>query len=124
MFVAAISRRCLLDRGRPQEERLRKDPRCKAAGFEPSSPQQASKRRNQGMSFSDEFRDPIGDLRPCCCCCDKVPIAVGGRIVHWIDSKATFGDEKSHNNQYMDQYQQYINRYGPGLVIYWFGFVR
>mmetsp|Transcript_510 Transcript_510/g.868 ORF Transcript_510/g.868 Transcript_510/m.868 type:complete len:291 (-) Transcript_510:436-1308(-) len=54
----------------------------------------------------------------------QLPIAVDGHIVHWIDSKATFGDEKSHRNQYMDQYQQYVNRYGPGMVIYWFGFTR
>lgn len=52
----------------------------------------------------------------------QVPVAVDGRVVHWIDSKATYGDESSHLNQYMDQYQQYVNRYGPGMVIYWFGY--
>jgi len=52
----------------------------------------------------------------------QVPAAVDGRVVHWIDSKATYGDESSHLNQYMDQYQQYVNRYGPGMVIYWFGY--
>jgi hypothetical protein len=26
----------------------------------------------------------------------QVPIAVQGRIVNWIDSKATFGDDKLH----------------------------
>ena len=28
--------------------------------------------------------------------CCQVPIAVKGRIVNWIDSKATFGDSRSH----------------------------
>eukprot|EP00250_Pteridium_aquilinum_P005612 c15684_g1_i1 orf=41-973(+) len=53
----------------------------------------------------------------------EVPIAVKGRIVNWIDSKASFGDECSHKNQAELQFQRYVNRFGPGMVIYWFGFV-
>jgi CDAN1-interacting nuclease 1 len=50
-----------------------------------------------------------------------VPIAVKGRLVGWIDSKATFGDDKVHKQQAEDQYSKYVNRFGPGLVIYWHG---
>ena len=52
-----------------------------------------------------------------------VPLLVGNRRVHWIDSKATFGDVDSHA-EYMEQYTSYLNRYDSGLVIYWFGFVE
>jgi|EP00945_MAST-04E_sp_MAST-4E-sp1_P005365 CDAN1-interacting nuclease 1 len=41
--------------------------------------------------------------------------------VNWIDSKAMFGDEKQHKKN-MDQFTSYTSRYGPGMVIYWFGF--
>ena len=44
-------------------------------------------------------------------------------IVNWIDSKAMFGDEKEHM-KYMKQYTSYRSRYGPGMVIYWFGYVE
>ncbi|KAH7387359.1 hypothetical protein KP509_16G019500 [Ceratopteris richardii] len=53
-----------------------------------------------------------------------VPIAVKGRVVNWIDSKASFGDEFNHKNQAELQFQRYVNRFGPGMVIYWFGFVE
>ncbi|EFN57852.1 hypothetical protein CHLNCDRAFT_21192, partial [Chlorella variabilis] len=52
-----------------------------------------------------------------------VPIAVQGRIVNWIDSKATFGDDKLHRQQTVEQYERYVNRFGPGLVIYWHGYI-
>lgn len=45
-------------------------------------------------------------------------------VVHWIDSKACFGDDRTHSQQLEGQYRTYTNRYGPGLVIYWFGYVQ
>jgi len=53
----------------------------------------------------------------------EVPIAVKGQVVHWIDSKACFCDEWTYHNKGKDQFQSYVNRYGPGMVIYWFGMV-
>jgi hypothetical protein len=35
------------------------------------------------------------------------PIGVCGRMVNWIDSKASFGDEHSHKMQASDQFQRY-----------------
>jgi hypothetical protein len=59
----------------------------------------------------------------------QAPIAVrcalSGRwhIVHWIDSKACFGDDRLHAQALEGQYRTYLNRYGSGAVIYWLGFV-
>ncbi len=49
------------------------------------------------------------------------PASGAWRLVSWIDSKATFGDDRIHAKQQEEQYSTYCNRYGPGLVIYWFG---
>mmetsp|Transcript_13651 Transcript_13651/g.18718 ORF Transcript_13651/g.18718 Transcript_13651/m.18718 type:complete len:285 (-) Transcript_13651:97-951(-) len=53
-----------------------------------------------------------------------VPIAVRSRLVHWIDSKASFCDQWTYKTKGQDQFQGYVNRYGAGMVIYWFGFVE
>lgn len=43
-------------------------------------------------------------------------------IIRWIDSKAMFGDFHTHTVGNKEQLQGYVNRFGPGMVIYWFGF--
>ena len=52
-----------------------------------------------------------------------LPIAVRGHIVNWIDSKASFCDPAVHAEKGAEQFQGYVNRFGPGLVIYWLGLV-
>lgn len=78
--------------------------------------------RDAGLIFYDE-----GDLRRDGF--DKTPdllLAVQcmykNTIVNWIESKASFGDIDSHNKYLNDQLTSYSNRFGPGIVIYWFGF--
>jgi hypothetical protein len=55
----------------------------------------------------------------------EVPLLLDGRhAVNWIESKATFGDPDTMQTSLAGQFAGYCNRYGHGLVIYWFGFVE
>ena len=51
------------------------------------------------------------------------PVEIDGHIVNWIESKALFSDFPTHQTYLRDQYWPYYNRFGPGLVIYWYGFL-
>lgn len=53
-----------------------------------------------------------------------VPIAVDGFVINWIESKAMFGDKENHATYFNEQLKCYWNRFGPGLVIYWFGYLE
>jgi CDAN1-interacting nuclease 1 len=52
------------------------------------------------------------------------PIGLSGEPVCWIESKALFGDGWIHSECYKIQYQPYANRFGPGAVIYWHGYIE
>lgn len=43
------------------------------------------------------------------------------KMVSWIDSKAMYGDVTIHQSSVLPQAEAYIHRFGPGLIIYWFG---
>ncbi|KAK7152412.1 hypothetical protein R3I93_010583 [Phoxinus phoxinus] len=81
------------------------------------------KLRERNLSFLDEnqLRAKGYDKTPDIIL--EVPIAVDGQIVHWIESKASFGDDHSHQTYLNEQFWSYCNRFGPGLVIYWYGFI-
>lgn len=53
----------------------------------------------------------------------RVPVAFHGHVVCWIDSKAKFADEYTLKKDYTDSLSSYVGRFGPGMVVYWFGFV-
>lgn len=51
------------------------------------------------------------------------PIMVKGVVVNWIESKCIFGDTVCHSKYKQNQYTPYVNRFGNGMVVYWYGFV-
>uniref|UniRef100_A0A673K8S1 CDAN1-interacting nuclease 1 n=1 Tax=Sinocyclocheilus rhinocerous TaxID=307959 RepID=A0A673K8S1_9TELE len=81
------------------------------------------KLRERNLSFLDENQLRVKGYDKTPDIILEVPIAVDGHLVHWIESKASFGDEHSHHTYLNEQFWSYCNRFGPGLVIYWYGFV-
>ena len=48
---------------------------------------------------------------------------MNGWNINWIESKATFGDRVEVNKNMKKQLEPYLELFGQGVVIYWFGFV-
>lgn len=44
-------------------------------------------------------------------------------VICWIESKCMFGDRDTVAKHYQDQFEPYYQRYGPGIIIYFRGFV-
>ncbi len=81
--------------------------------------------KNYLESRSLEFKDEH-QLRPA----KKTPdffiesdIEINGRKLKWIESKALFGDIKLHRVYSKKQYDQYLEMYGDGMIVYWMGFI-
>lgn len=52
------------------------------------------------------------------------PVVINGRTVRWIDSKATFGDYEEQNRNERKQLDIYVEMFGEGMVVYWFGILE
>ncbi|KAM7356296.1 CDAN1-interacting nuclease 1 [Cochliomyia hominivorax] len=51
-----------------------------------------------------------------------LPFLYKGEVINWIESKACFGDIKTHKFNIQQQLNSYCNRFGAGIIIYWFGY--
>lgn len=47
-----------------------------------------------------------------------VPIAVDGKVVNWIESKALFADQARHSKYLQEQLWSYWNRYVSGVQLF------
>lgn len=54
----------------------------------------------------------------------KKKITIRGREINWIESKAYFADEKEIFRTTKKQLSHYLELFGPGAVVYWFGFIE
>lgn len=52
------------------------------------------------------------------------PIRLNKREIVWIESKALFGDPRTHRVYSKKQYHRYQELFGEGYVVYWFGQVK
>lgn len=50
------------------------------------------------------------------------PFKTNGMNIHWIESKASFGDEIEIRKNTKRQLKAYTDLFGEGIVVYWFGF--
>lgn len=46
-----------------------------------------------------------------------------GRRIHWIESKASFGDRYEYEYNCKNQLIPYTELFGPGAVVYWTGHI-
>ena len=46
-----------------------------------------------------------------------------GMRIAWVESKAIFVDEEEHRRYMKKQLSHYIKNFGPGMVVYWYGYV-
>jgi hypothetical protein len=49
------------------------------------------------------------------------PVEFNGRKIRWIESKALFGDPRTHEIYERKQYSRYREMFGEGVVVYWMG---
>lgn len=75
----------------------------------------------QGISYKTEA-DRKGEGKTPDCLLDE-PMMFKGEKICWIESKASFGDATEFKYNCSHQLIPYTELFGPGVVVYWTGFV-
>ncbi|MFH0987181.1 MAG: TPD domain-containing protein [Candidatus Micrarchaeota archaeon] len=52
------------------------------------------------------------------------PVIYKGKKVFWFESKSSFGDHREAGRDFKKQLEPYTKLFGPGVVCYWYGYVR
>lgn len=79
--------------------------------------------QSHNLTFRTE-KDLRGKFSKTPDCLLDEPIQVNGWTINWIESKASFGDRVEFNKNIRGQLAQYVDMFGHGLVVYWFGHVE
>ena len=103
------------DLGRAYEEKIRLWLQSNGISF-----YEEREERAKGVPKTPDFRLVL----PIAINLNTVPNDECMHVITWIESKAMFGDPKADASYHKEQYRPYWNRFGPGLVIYWFDFVE
>lgn len=53
----------------------------------------------------------------------KKTLTYGKQKIHWVECKASFGDIAETRRDYKKQLKHYVEIYGMGIVVYWYGFL-
>jgi hypothetical protein len=53
----------------------------------------------------------------------KSKLNIDSKDINWIESKGLFGDKEEHRHHSNKQFLEYVNLYGAGMVVYWYGFL-
>jgi len=75
------------------------------------------------ITFRTE-KDLRGEFQKTPDCLFDKPVMVNGWECNWIESKATFGDKVEVNKNLKKQLAPYLELFGQGLVVYWFGYLE
>ena len=76
----------------------------------------------QGMSYRTE-EDIRGEYPKTPDCLFDEPVMLNGWEINWIESKASFGDNIEIKKNIKKQLLPYLDLFGRGVVVYWFGFL-
>ncbi len=52
-----------------------------------------------------------------------MPLTLENRKVHWVECKASFGDTVEIKRDHRKQLRHYVELFGSGAVVYWYGFL-
>ncbi|MDO9536950.1 MAG: TPD domain-containing protein [Thermoplasmata archaeon] len=73
-----------------------------------------------GYRTEDEIR---GEYQKTPDCLLNEPVEINGMKVHWFESKANFGSAHEVKRNNKKQIHPYTEIFGPGIIVYWFGYV-